>query len=437
MVGNLFKKKTVRDIDLKGKHVLMRADYNVPIVKGGITDDYRIKQSLPTIRYILNEQPAALIILSHLGRPKSSEDKNSSLAPVVKNLSTLLGKEVRFAEDCVGDKAMAAAEGLPRGGILLLENVRFHPEEEKNDEDFAKAIIEAASAEVFVQDGFGVVHRAHATTDAIARQLPSVAGLLVEKEVEAITKVMHSPERPLTAVIGGAKISDKLDILNRMIELANCVAVGGAMANNFLLAEKVSIGKSRVERELLDETRQILNKAKKASMERDFNFLVPVDAVVSTDIAGRKPTRLVDISTHALADITSYPKRPVASVHTVAANELILDIGPVSAAQIAGAVRMSKTVIWNGTLGVAEIRGIAGAANPFSHATHTVAEAMISSSNKHKNKPFTLVGGGDTVAYIESQDMIEDFSHVSTGGGASLELLAGHKLPGLEALTDA
>lgn len=430
----LFNKKTVRDINLKGKRVLMRADYNVPLKKGRIIGDYRIHQSLPTIRYILDQQPAALIILSHLGRPKNAEDKDCSLLPVAKHLSSVLGKQVHFAKDCIGDQAKAAAKELPVGGVLLFENVRFHPEEEKNDENFAKAIVAAAGAEVFVQDGFGVIHRAHATTDAITRQLPSVAGLLVEKEVEAITRVMHSPQRPLMAVIGGAKISDKLDILNHMIELADCVAVGGAMANNFLLAERIGVGKSVVERELLDETRQILAKAKKVSMERDFTFLVPVDAVVSADMTGRQPTRLVDISSYALADIASYPKRPPVASHTVAANELVLDIGPVSAAYIAGAVRLSKTVIWNGTLGVTEAKGLAAAHDPFSHGTQLVMEAMISDSNKHKNKPFTFVGGGDTVGYIEAQGLIADFSHVSTGGGASLELLSGHKLPGLEAL---
>ncbi|HET9850046.1 MAG TPA: phosphoglycerate kinase [Candidatus Saccharimonadales bacterium] len=428
-----FNKKTIREYDLHGKKVLLRADYNVPIKNGRITDDYRIKQSLPTIHYLL-EQNVRLVIISHLGRPKGPNDKMDSLRPVAADLSRRLGKKVEFAGDCVGQEVEVLAAKLEPGQILLLENLRFHPEEKKNDPEFARRIIESTGAEVFVQDGFGVVHRADASTDAMARQLPALAGLLLEKEVDTITRVMEDPARPLTALVGGAKISDKIDILNRLIDIADCVAVAGAMANNFLLAEGHELGQSLIEKEALDTTKEILAKARQAEKERNFNFLVPVDAVVSTAIDGTKPTRVVDLASRSLDDIEAYPKKPYHRAYSVLADELVLDIGPMSAYQIAGAVKMAETVIWNGTCGVTETKGLAGAPAPFAHGTDIVVSAMIGPSNRHKNKPFTLVGGGDTVGYVEQEGLVEDFSHVSTGGGASLELMSGHSLPGVEAL---
>lgn len=429
-----FSKKTVRDIDLTGKRVLMRADYNVPVLDGQINDDYRIKQSLPTINYILEQPGSRLIIISHLGRPKGPDDKAASLFPVAKHLSGLLKKPVSFAPDCIGDEVKKAAENLETGGILLLENTRFHDEEEMNDEGFARQIVEATGAEVFVQDGFGVVHRAHATTDAVARLLPAVAGLLLEKEVETISKVMQDPIRPLVAVVGGAKISDKIDILNKLIDLSDCVAIGGAMTNDFLVAEGLKVGKSLVETEVLDTAHDILDKVRQVEQQRSFSFLVPVDVVVSTDIKGKSATRVVDLSSHALADIQAYPKLPPPETHTVSDNEMILDIGPITAAYIAGAVKVAKTVIWNGTLGVTEVKGIAGAYAPFAHGTRTVVDAMIGPTNWHHSKPFTLVGGGDTVGYIESEGLVDDFNHVSTGGGATLDLMSSRSLPGVEVL---
>ncbi|MEX2006880.1 MAG: phosphoglycerate kinase [Candidatus Saccharimonadales bacterium] len=429
-----FTKKTVRDINLAGKRVLLRADYNVPHKNGQIVDDYRIRQSLPTIEFILKQKPAALIIISHLGRPKNNRDTNLSLAPVAKRLAHLLSKEVSIAGDCIGEAAKKAAADLPAGGILLFENVRFHSEEEANDKDFAKAIIEAAGAQVFIQDGFGVVHRAHASTEAIAKQLPAVAGLLVEKEVNTILGVIKSPKRPLVAVIGGAKISDKIDVLKYLIDTADCVAVAGALANNFLLAQKIKLGKSLVEPEALDLTNDILHKVEQTSKVRNFNFLIPVDVVVSTAKTGVAPTRLVDIASHTIADIQAYPGLPAPSAYEVAPNEIILDIGPISAAEIAGTIKLAKTIIWNGTCGMAEVKGIAGAQAPFAHGTRVVAEAAVGAGGSRK--PYSLAGGGDTVAYIQSQGWLEDFDHISTGGGASLELMAGHKLPGLEVLQD-
>jgi 3-phosphoglycerate kinase len=431
-----FDKKTVRDVDLKHKRVLLRADYNVPVKDGRISDDYRIKQSVETIKYIWEQYESSIVIISHLGRPDGKPAPEFSLKPVAKKLEELLGKKVLFAGDTIGVEAKAACEQLQPGQILLLENVRFDGREEKNSKDYAQAIVDTAKADVFVQDGFGVVHRAHATTEAITHLLPSVAGLLLAKEVVTIEKAVKDPARPLVSVVGGAKISDKIEVLNKLIEISDTVAVVGAMANNFLLAEKLKIGKSLIERETLDTAKDVLEHVRREEKKRNFNFLLPIDAVVSKRTDGTAATRIVDLSGNNLADIEAYPKLPKPAAYTVAHDELILDIGPMSASIIAGAIKLSNTVIWNGTCGVAETKGIAGAHDPFAHATHVIMDAMISGSNQHANKPFSLVGGGDTVSYVEQQGMTEDFSHVSTGGGASLELISGHKLPGVEALQD-
>lgn len=434
MVG--FHKQTVKDIDLKHKRVLMRADYNVPVSKGKISDDYRIKQSVQTIKYIWEQYESSIVIISHLGRPEGKPDPKFSLKPVAERLSELLDKKVLFASDTVGPAAKEACQNLKPGQILLLENVRFDGREEENGKDYAKEIVDTTGAEVFVQDGFGVVHRAHASTDAITKLLPSVAGLLLEKEVGTIQKVISDPARPLVSVVGGAKISDKIEVLNKLIDISDCVAVVGAMANDFLLVEGGTVGRSMVERAALPTTKEILRKARKEEAKRNFNFLTPVDVVVSKGLDGHRPTRIVDIAANNLADIQAYPGRPKTASYTVGHDEMILDIGPASAAQIAGAVKMANTVIWNGTCGVTETKGIAGADSPFAHGTHTIVEAMIGPSNRHANKPFTLVGGGDTVSYIEEQRLTDDFSFVSTGGGATLELISSHKLPGVEALAD-
>lgn len=428
-----FTKKTIEEIDLSGKTVLLRADYNVPVKNGKITDDYRIKQSLPTIEYIL-DKAGRLIVMSHLGRPSGPNDKKASLAPVAARLAQLIHKKVEFVDDCVGVAVKQAAAGLDHGGVLMLENLRFHSEEEKNDQAFAQAIIEATGAEIFVQDGFGVVHRAHASTDAIARLLPAVAGFLLAREVDTITKVMDDPARPLVAVVGGAKVTDKIDILERFIDIADTVAVAGAMANNFLVVEGHKLGDSLVETSALADAKRILAKARRAEKNRNFNFMLPVDVVTSVDINGHKPTRLVDLASHSLADIEAYPRRPKRKSYSVLTSEKVLDIGPMSAYQIAGAIKLASTVVWNGTCGVTETGGLAGAQAPFAHATKIIVEAMIGPSNRHANKPFTLVGGGDTVGYVEQEGLVDDFSHVSTGGGASLELMSGHSLPGVDVL---
>jgi phosphoglycerate kinase len=427
----MFTKQTIRDIELRGKTVLLRADFNVPIEHGRIADDYRVTQALPTIKYLL-EHDVKLVVCSHLGRPKSAEDTDCSLWPVAKHLGEMLGKDkVSFAKDCVGPEAERAVANLEHGKILLLENLRFHPEEEKNDPEFAKQL--AGLAEVFVEDGFGVVHRAHASTEGVTHYLPSVAGLLLEKEVDTITNVMRSPRHPLVAVIGGAKISDKIDILNKFIDLADVVAVGGAMANTFLYARGFDVGDSLIEKQDVQVAKDIMAKAKAKSEKQEFVFYMPQDGVVAHKIDKTAPTRIVDWSAHVIADIENYPKRPPISDSRINAHEMILDIGPFSASFIAGCLQLAQTVVWNGSMGVAETPGLQGPIGPTAHGTELVIEAII---GQYGHKPFSVVGGGDTVSYIESRKMTNLFNHVSTGGGASLELMAGKKLPGVEALLD-
>lgn len=426
----MFTKKTIRDIELKGKRVLLRADYNVPLKDGKVAEDYRIRQSVPTVETLL-KAGASVVICSHLGRPSGPGDTANSLKPVAERLGELLGKPVAFASDCVGAETEAAAKKLKPGQILLLENLRFHAEEEKNDHAFAKQL--ANLADVFVQDGFGVVHRAHASTDAVTRHLPAVAGLLLEREVDTITNIMLQPERPLAAIIGGAKIADKIDILHRFIELADFVAVGGAMANTFLLASGIDVADSLVDKSELPVARDIIKKAEAEARERDFTFALPRDGVVAHKIDKLAPTRIVDWGTHVVADIENYPKRVPAAASQVHAHEKILDVGPFSGAFIAGGLQLANTVVWNGTMGVTETEGVQGPVGPYAHGTELVVEAML---GQFGNRPFSLVGGGDTVGYVQERGLLEAFNHVSTGGGASLELMAGRTLPGVAALRD-
>lgn len=431
-----FNKKTIRDINLSGKRVLMRADYNVTVKQGVVIDDYRIRESVETIRQILHSGAKSLTIISHLGRPDGEIVEKYSLSPVAAKLSDLLGKQVHFSKDCIGQKPKEDIAKLQEGGVILLENLRFHAEEEKNDPAFAKELVETSGAEVFVQDAFGAAHRAHASTDEITKFVPSVAGLLLEKEVATITQVISDPKRPFTAVVGGAKIPDKIDVLEKFIEIADCVVIGGALANDFLRAKRIKLGASIYDEGSVQMAAEVLRKASRAERSRGFNFLIPVDAVVSESADGKSLTRVVDLTSSAIADIESYPKKPSHKAFTVASNELILDIGPVTAGIFAGAIRMSKTVIWSGTMGMTETKGLGGADAPFAHGTKAVVEAMIGTSNQHANKPFTVVGGGDTVGFVEAEGLIADFNHVSTGGTACLELIAGHRLPAVDALPD-
>ena len=300
----MFTKKTINDVDVEGKHVLVRADYNVPLDNGVITDDFRIKQSLQTIQALIDKR-AKIIICSHLGRPQGRPDAQFSLKPVADRLGELLNKEIRFAPDCIGPEAQKMANELQSGQVLLLENVRFHPEEEKNDADFAAAL--ASLAELFVQDGFGVVHRAHASTEAITHHIPSVAGLLLEKEVDSITRVMDTPERPLMAIIGGAKISDKIDVLNKFIDIADFIAIGGAMANTFLAAEGIDIAKSKYEPNDVPVAKDIMARARAKAQKERFIFYIPQDGVVASSLDKTAQTRIVDWDAHMIANVENYP----------------------------------------------------------------------------------------------------------------------------------
>ncbi len=424
----MFSKKTIRDIDLKNKIVLLRTDYNVPLKNNQITDDYRISESLDTINYLL-AQNCKIVICSHLGRPNGISNPEFSLFPVAKRLKELLKRDVEFMTDCVGEQVQQKIAKLQHAQVLLLENLRFHKEEEQNDSAFAKLL--ATGCDVFVQDAFGVVHRAHASTSAITKFLPSVSGFLLEKEVDTITDAIQNPKQPLMTVVGGAKIADKLEILNQFIGIADILAVGGAMANTFLVASGLDVGSSLIAKEDLSLARDIMNRAERESRVRKFKFYLPFDAVVARDMDSNTRTRIVDWSSNVISDIENYPKRPPKSSATILKNEKILDIGPFSGAFYAGLIQLSKTVIWNGTLGVTEIESYKDPVGPFSHGTDLVVQALIGDFGF---KPFSLIGGGDTVGYIQNRGLTEGFNHVSTGGGASLELMAGHKLPGVEAL---
>lgn len=433
----MFTKKTIRDIELDNKRVLVTVDFNVPVNDDGtVIDDYRIKQTLPTLKYLLDKN-CSLVLIGHLGRPTSKDDPKTSFRHVAERLSKLLEKDVLFAEDCIGEKAKVVADHLGPGMVALFENVRYHEGEEANDDEFAKQIIEASGAEVFVQDGFGTAHRKYASYDAITRQgLPCVAGLLLEKEVDTITNVMEAPDRPLMVVVGGAKISDKIEILKKFIDIADYVAVVGALANTFLLAQGHGVGASLAEPDDVPLAKEILGHAHEKAKNGRFTFFVPRDVVVAKDISNDTATRIVDLSQNTWADIVSYPKTPPESAFTVGADEKILDIGPFSASYIAGAMKFAKTVIWNGTCGVTEVKGLSGAHDPFAHGTHTLVEAMVGEPGQ-QDKPFVVVGGGDTVSFVESQDGLrESLGHVSTGGGASLDLMAGKELPGVVVLED-
>ncbi len=426
-----FHKKTVRDVNLRGKRVLVSVDYNVPGDEtGAVTSDERIEASLPTLKYLL-DQKCAIVLISHRGRPNGRVVKQFSLKHVVPILSKLLDKPVGFVDDCVGKAAQTAKQALKPGQILLLENTRFHKEEEADDKKFGQALAEGM--DVFVQEAFGNAHRKHASTDAVTHFLPSVAGLLLSHEVETILRVIDEPKRPLMAIIGGAKIADKIEVLERFIELADFVAVGGAMANTFLLAEGVDIGASKSDKEDVPLARDLIDKAKAKAKRGNFIFYLPQDGVVAKTIDKKTHTRIVDWDAHVIASIESYPKRPPRVTEHIAKEELILDIGPFSAAFIAGGMQLCNTVIWNGTLGVTETPSLQGPVGPFAHGSELIVEALL---GQFGHRPYSLVGGGDTAAYVEQRGIAKLFDHVSTGGGASLELLAGRKLPAVEALQD-
>lgn len=405
-----FYKRTIRDVPIRGKTVLVRADYNVPLADDGtIDDDFRITASLPTLRY-LRDRGCKVVVCAHLGRPDGKADERYTLEPVAQRLSELLKDHVAFTPECVGDKVHQAAKRLRPGQILMLENLRFHAGEEANDEHFARLLAQDSGADYFVQDGFGVVHRAHASTAAITQFLPSVSGLLLEKEYLSIHGVMDAPGRPMVAVLGGAKISDKIAVIERFVQLSDTVIIGGAMANTFLKYRGYSIGKSVHEDGLDDIVRQIYDAAeKKVGKDRLDDFIVlPGDVVVAKKIDPKQ-------------------RRITVAITDVEADEMILDIGHDSIRTATDIVSTAKTVVWNGTLGYAELP-------QYSHGSARIALSLAT------NKQVTsVIGGGDTADFVLGWDANSggSFSHVSTGGGASLDLMAGAPMPGIDALLDS
>lgn len=403
-----FFKLTIRDVPLDNQIVLVRADYNVPLnKKGEIDDDLRIRASLPTLQYLLDHH-CKVVVMSHLGRPEG-RDKAFTLKHVAERLEQLIGHPVQFVEDCIGDKVVQAVKKSSNGTITLLENLRFYKEEEADDEAFAKKIAVATGARYFVQDGFGVVHRAHASTHAITLCIPSVAGLLLEREYQTITTAMEHPKRPLVAVLGGAKISDKITVVERFIDVADTVIIGGAMANTFLDYKGLSIGASVMEAGQNAVLDKIYAAAKRKAGDDLHNFLVlPTDVAVATSLspdAERKNVRLDQIGSKDMA----------------------LDIGDDSIERMVRMIEPAKTVIWNGTLGYAELP-------EFAHGSARLALALAT-----QPETTSIIGGGDTADFVLKWDAHggKSFSHVSTGGGASLELMAGQKLPGVESLLNA
>lgn len=424
-------KKTVKDINLKGKTVLLRVDYNLPYAGSGkVTQDYRIKKTLPTIEYLL-KQNCKVVICSHLGRPKGKRNLEYSLAPIAKHLKSLIKAPVYFIPDCIGEVAKQAVANLKPGSVLLLENLRFYPGEEENDPKFAKQL--ADLAEVFIEDGFGVVHRSHASTVGVAKHLPSVAGLLLEQELKTINNIVTDPERPMMAIVGGAKVADKIEVLKKFIKIADVLVVGGAMANTFLKAKGIDIAKSLSEPSDVPIAKDIMHLAEQEAKKRPFVLYLPQDSVVASRVDKTAKTRIVDWDAHVIATLENYPKQPPREAGRLAKDEIILDIGPFSGAFIAGSIQLVKTVIWNGMVGVTEIPSVSGPVGPFAHGSEIIIEAL---TGEFGNRPYSLIGGGDTSAYVEQRGLVDAFDYVSTGGGASLELLAGKELPGVEVLQD-
>ncbi len=389
------KIRSLRDAALAGQRVLLRVDFNVPIENGRVGDDTRVRASLPTIQFIL-DHGASVVMVSHLGRPKGQPRDDLRLEPVAAHLSMLLGRPVGYASDVVGPEAQRSAAGLRPGELLLVENVRFEAGEERNEPDFARAL--ARLGDVFVNDAFGTAHRAHASTVGVATLLPAYAGLLMERELEVLGRLLRRPERPFVAILGGAKVSDKLGVIVNLLDRVDGLLVGGGMANTFLLAQGRDIGRSLAERDLQEQARDILSQAAAKGVE----LALPVDAVVAPSLDDDGVVR----------DIESVP-----------ADEAIFDIGPATAAQFARSIEKATTVFWNGPMGVFERPAFAG-------GTEAIARAVAFA------QATTVVGGGDSIAAIEHLGLADQINHVSTGGGASLELLEGKELPGVAVLLE-
>lgn len=392
------RKQSVADLDVQGKRVLVRVDFNVPMDGSRITDDTRIRAAVPTLQHLI-QHGAKVILASHLGRPDGQVEEKLRLAPVAQHLSTLLGKPVAMAPDVVGREVEQAVAGLGSGDVLLLENVRFRAEEEANDPAFAKQL--AALADVYVNDAFGTAHRAHASTEGVAHYLPSAAGLLMQAEIDTMGRALLRPDRPFVAIVGGKKVSDKIGVLNNLIQRADRILVGGAMANTFLKAHGLEIGQSYYEPDAVEIATSLVKEAKAA----DKDLLLPRDCVVATALDEKAMYHVVDVQEIPLA-------------------QMVVDIGPETIRQYTEALRDAKTVIWNGPMGVTEIE-------PFATGTREIAKALGEVDG------MTIVGGGDSVAALEQAGLADRVSHVSTGGGASLEFLEGKDLPGVAALDDA
>ena len=387
----------ISDLDLNGRRVFMRVDFNVPFADGQITDDTRIQAALPSIRYVI-EKNGKLILASHLGRPKGKPDPKYSLKPVATRLGNLLRKAVQFAPDCVGPEVEKMVSDLPPGGVLMLENLRFHAEEEKNDPEFAKQL--AKLCDVYVNDAFGAAHRAHASTAGIAAYVKqAAAGFLMEKELESLSYALTRAEKPFVAIVGGAKIFDKIELIESFINIANNILVGGAMAYTFLRARGIATGKSLVESEKIALAKDLLAKAS----TKNVSIELPVDHVVAPGLVS------------AASQVISITETPP--------DQMGLDIGPETIRRYSGIIRQAKTIVWNGPMGVFE--------NPkFASGTFAIARAVADSN------AYSIVGGGDSAAAVAQSGVGSKITHISTGGGASLEFLSGQKLPGVEVLTD-
>ena len=399
-------KRTIRDQNLKDRRVFIRVDFNVPLKNGVIGDDTRIRETLPTIKHALEAGASHVVLASHLGRPKGKPNPDMSLRPVASRLGDLLGRAVTFADDCVGPPAEQAVSSAPAGGVVLLENLRFHPEEEKNDAGFARQL--AGLADAYVNDAFGAAHRAHASVEAIVQVLPdAAAGLLMEKELRYLGAALSNPDRPFVAIVGGAKVSDKLEVIQNLVPRVDALLIGGAMAYTFFKARNMPVGKSLVEEDLLDAARDVESRAK----ARNLRLELPVDHVVAPKLEAPRPG-----SGQAGAET-------IATSDASIGDRMGLDIGAKTIDTYRGAIAGAKTVIWNGPMGVFEI-------DAFAKGTIEVAKAVAAV------KGTTVIGGGDSIAAVGKAGVAERITHISTGGGASLEFLGGRELPGVAALPD-
>ncbi|MFJ7738235.1 phosphoglycerate kinase [Lysinibacillus sp. NPDC097287] len=393
----MLNKKTMQDIDVKGKRVFVRVDFNVPMENGAITDETRIRAAIPTIKYLV-EQGAKVILASHLGRPKGEVKEDMRLTAVGVRLAELIGKPVTKLDESIGEAVEAAVAKMQDGDIVLLENVRFHAGEEKNDPTLAEQF--ARVADVYVNDAFGAAHRAHSSTEGIAKHVPAVAGFLMEKELDVLGKALSEPERPFTAIIGGAKVKDKIGVIESLLEKVDHLIIGGGLSYTFLKAQGYDVGQSLLEEDKIELAKGFIQKAK----DKGVQLHMPIDAVVANEFSKDAETKVVDVD-------------------AIPSDWMGLDIGPKTAAKYAEVIKNSKLIIWNGPMGVFEM-------DKFANGTKTVADAMAATAG------YTVIGGGDSAAAVEKFNVADKMDHISTGGGASLELMEGKELPGILALND-